>query len=164
MKRIQTLLLVPSLLALICLSCASDPHIESYYIEKGVQQYFIRPSEMKANGCRVSIDFTYRSSNEYSVCNFTVTTDSEISPDPRNVFFLLSDGSKIELQDLEVLFIQRTKKQARFTVRIGKDEFIRILASKPTKLSLSLNGRDFEAAGTEGFYVQMKGGLLEIGQ
>jgi hypothetical protein len=164
MKRIHPLYFVTLSSLFICFSCVSDPHIESYYIENGVQQYFIRPSEMKGIGCRVSIDFTYRSSNDYSVCNFTVSTDSEVFPDPGKVFFSLSDGSRVDLQNIEVLFVQKTKKQARFSVRIAKEDFIRILASKPIKLSFSQKGREYEVVGTKEFYVQMKGGLLEIGQ
>ena len=118
MKIPHSFLFFPAIFILSLAACASAPSIETFFIDAGVQQYFIYPSEMRGRGCTAMVDFTYRSSNEYIVCNITISTAEGVSRDYADLAFLLDGGKTIPLQGVELISMNRLGKEIRLGCRL----------------------------------------------
>jgi hypothetical protein len=154
-----------SLAALLFLSfaaCASRPNIQTFFIDSGVQQYFIYPSEMRGAGCKVLIDFTYRSSGEFVICNYTISASDGVSRAYSDLAFVLEDGKTVPLNDTELIVIDKNAKELRLSSRLPIQDFRTVLSSSKTSLAFSMNGKSYSALGGDYYRVQAKAARLEL--
>jgi hypothetical protein len=153
---------VPLSLFLSLAACASRPNIQTFFIDSGVQQYFIYPSEMRGAGCKVLIDFTYRTSSEFVTCNYTISASDGVSRSYSDLAFVLEDGKILPLNDTELIVIDKSAKELRLSSRLPIQDFRAVLSSSKTSLAFSMNGKSYSALGGEYYRVQTKAARLEL--
>lgn len=138
LKKIYTLPVL-FLLALVLYGCGSTPKIDVWALEEGVFQYFVSPSELKGdnNKKRVLMDFTahqYRKNPEKNkvVCNFTVLKKGSLGSDLAAAYFIINgdESQKVELLDIELMYIKSAERKVRFTSTIEEAELKRLVSAE----------------------------------
>jgi hypothetical protein len=148
---------LPALLILLLLSaCMTAQKVISYYVDKGVMQYYLVPSDLKGTDAKVSVDFTIRMEKDVkkpAICNFTIQGSKEI---PRMItrarFHLVDINEYVDLNGIDVLYIEKARNEIRFTSTIDQDAFKRILVSRKIELLMSSENKDYVFTPTRGFY------------
>jgi hypothetical protein len=153
---------IAAVLALALLSCVSRPLISTFFIDTGVEQYFVHPSKMSSSNCTVSLDFTFRSSNDYVVCNFTVSTKPGVTKDYSDFSFVLGDGKTIALTDIETISTNITANEVRISSRLSVEDFKLLLAASKARMEFTMGGKRYSAVGTKWYYSQMEAMRKEI--
>lgn len=125
------ILLLLSLLFL--LSCAAkNQYIESFYYKESVQQYYVKPVELKGADAVLLVDFTFKNdpSMEYStICNFTIES-KESHTLPLKGLEMVVDGECFPVNNPTVLFAEGSNGKYRFTSNITTEQFKKIVYSK----------------------------------
>lgn len=143
-------------------SCASGPAIQTFFVDAGVQQYFIYPSELRGRGCEAIADFTYRSSENFVVCNVSISTADGVSRDCSGLTFALDGGRTAVVGDPEILAINRREKEIRLSGRLALEDFKALASSSGVDMSFSMNGKRYTVRGGSYFMVQMKAAREEL--
>lgn len=142
--RISNILVLAGLLALLpsCMRMGANgarlgKAMETFYVEGGLIQYFIKPLHLKGSNTSASVDFTYRHDpkKENAVtCNFSLKS-SNASHVASQAYFLL-EKEKIEVKNLKKLAYSKNKSTYtfRYTSNMTYDELKRIVQSKSFSL------------------------------
>jgi hypothetical protein len=162
MKRLR----VPTMAVLFLACCAGAPRVVSYYVDRGVMQYFLMPSRFHAGDAGLSIDFAIRveaDQGEPAICNFTIKVKKDLPRAIRRANFqLLDSGGEIELSEIAVLFIERRDKEIRATSTMEAADFRRLLLSQEVTLLVEMDGKEYTFIPARGFYRTIKDAGIEI--
>jgi hypothetical protein len=162
MKR----LLVPAMAVLFLACCAGAPRVVSYYVDRGVMQYFLMPSRFHAGDAGLSIDFAIRveaDQGEPAICNFTIKVKKDLPRAIRRAYFrLLDTGGEVELHAIAVLFIERLDKEIRITSTMEAADFRRLLHSREVTLSVESDAGEYTFNPARGFYNTIRDAGIEI--
>lgn len=162
MKARSSFVSLSALLLLSFASCASGPSIETFFVDSGVQQYFVYPSEMRGQGCKAMVDFTYRTSNDYVVCNLSISAVEGVSRDYADLVFALDNAQTVAMKDVGLIVMNRLEKEIRLSCHMPLADFRALISSANASLGFSLNGKRYSVQGGPYFKVQMKAARTEI--
>ena len=162
MKR----LVVPMMAALFLACCVGAPRVVSYYVDRGVMQYYLMPSTFHGEGATLSIDFAIRveaNQEQPAICNFTIKAKKDLPRTIRRAHFqLLDSGGDIELREIVVLFIERRDNEIRMTSTMEVADFRRLLLTQEVTLSVESDGKELIFIPARGFYRTIKDAGIEI--
>lgn len=125
-------LFLPLFAFILLFSCASQKNIRTFYVDKGVIQYFVRASDFSGDVAGCEIDFTYRhDENAFNpvICNFTVETSDRALSKIDSAKFLV-DEKEFILSGLDMFFREIEEKRIRYTGNIYFEQFAELIQSK----------------------------------
>jgi hypothetical protein len=158
--------LMPIFVSVFLLSCAGAPRVISYYVDKGIMQYYLMPTTFFGEGAILSIDFTIRIEADKetpATCNFTIKTDKDLPKTVNRAHFGLSDRNEdIELRQIDVLFIEKSNSQIRLTSTMPEKDFKELLLSRDLKFYVESDKRAFVFTPSGDFFETMKDAGIEI--
>ncbi len=107
---------------------------EVFFINQGVLQYFVKPTEFKANEEMVMIDFTFRDTLAYTsfvTVNYSIFS-SQVIKQVDSAFFVV-DNKRIKLENCTRFFIDLHKNtyQIRNSCGITYQELTDLFSSQP---------------------------------
>jgi hypothetical protein len=146
--------------------CAGAPKVVSYFVEKGVMQYYLMPVGFNGSKADASIDFTVRAQKDVKnpvICNFTVKTRTDPPKRVERAEFRLIDAEKtLVLHDIEVLFIERAAREIRLTSMMEREDFDALLSSKKVLFDVFCDTGEYSFTPTGDFYGALKQARIEI--
>lgn len=89
--------------------------LETFYVEGGLTQYFIKPVYLSGKETNIWMDFTYRhdpKKNNQVICNFSLKS-SKVEHQVTNAHFVVGQ-EKIQLKNLKKLVYSKSKKKYNF--------------------------------------------------
>ena len=146
--------------------CAGAPRVVSYFVEKGVMQYYLMPVGFGGGKADVNVDFTVRVQKGVKnpvICNFTVKTRTDPPKSVERAEFLLIDAEKtLALRDIEVLFIERAAREIRLTSIMDREDFDALLSSKIVLFDVFCDTGEYSFTPTGDFYRALEQARIEI--
>jgi hypothetical protein len=153
------------LLAFVLASCVGMPGVVSYYVDKGVMQYYLTPSRFRGDQASVNVDMTFRveqGRDPPAICNLTIV-DRDL---PRSIraghFELVDQGREVPLSDLVVLYVERGKREMRVTSTIDARGFRDLLRCGNIRLHVSADRKEYVFTPTRRFYATARDAAAEI--
>lgn len=115
---------------------SAKTYYESYFLENGVEQIFIKPIRFKAKSDRLFIDFTIRNNQDSCITNFTVLSLLKIE-NPDSVFIRNSRFST-QLSEINKLYSDRIKSnyKTRFTSKLAVPDLLKLMQNEIWNLKL----------------------------
>ena len=162
MKARRALMTLP----LFLFSCMGAPRVMSYYVDRGVMQYYLMPTELAGKDATVSMDFTIRVDSAGvapATCNFTLTAPHGL---PRSLnsarLVLLDRGRAVELRDPGVLYVENATHRLRITSTVDAADFRVLLQSRSAQLVLDDEKGEQVFVPSGAFYAALKDAAVEI--
>lgn len=136
----STLVIALVLIASACLKVQTtgkkSKYYETFLLQEGGTQYFIKPVLIKNAHATLSLDYTLRDNATEVTCNFTLTTTLPLKQ-LKTLDFDLS-GNNISTKALEKIFIEKTKNyNYRYSSKITYQDFKRTMSEPLTSITLS---------------------------
>lgn len=113
------------------------------YIREGVQQYYIPEISVAGEQGRISLGITYRNDPdlpEPCTVNFTLAARSQALAVPVAFAFVTRTGFRIEAAKPSILYLDRGKKIARMSAKLGRESMRLILREKAQSINIGLEG------------------------
>ncbi len=146
--------------------CAGAPKVISYFVEKGVMQYYLMPVGFSGSKADASIDFTVRVQKDVRnpvTCNFTVKTRTDPPKRVERAEFRLVDAEKtLALSNIEALFIERAAREIRLTSLMEREDFDALLTSKKVIFDVSCDTGEYSFTPSGDFYRALEQARIEI--
>jgi hypothetical protein len=100
---------------------------ESFFLENGNEQFYIKPILFKGEHNRLLVDFTLRTSGDECVANFSIS-GSEILEKPDSVVISNAQCS-IQLTDINRLYTEVNKScyQTRYTSKLQVSDLLKLM-------------------------------------
>ena len=126
-------------------ACAATPSLVSYFVETGVVQHFIPPTDWKAqgSGARARLDITYRTNTaDPATINISFFGEKTI---PRRISSaaLRGDGAEYTLRNIVILYPDPDKRELRITSEGDRDTLSSLLGSQEITLTASIDGNEY---------------------
>jgi hypothetical protein len=129
-------ILVLSIISTSCLKIQSKGRASKYYetflLQGGGTQYFIKPIEFKSNRILFSTDFILKdniSDTSSVVCNFTFSSPTSYKP-LKGLSFIV-DNQELSVLSMDKIYIEKTKNyDYRYTTTLRYQDF-KLVFSKP---------------------------------
>lgn len=138
------LLFLPSCLSIMpATNSSAKTFYESYFLENGAEQLFIKPLPFNAETDRLFIDFTIRNNQDSCTANFTVLSPLQIvNPE---VVFILNNQFSVQLSGINKLYSDRIKLnyKTRFTSRLAVSDLSDLMQNGDWNLKF-VSGTDVE--------------------
>ena len=146
MKNIKWVLLL-----LVFTSCSTAPSLTSYFVDTGVMQYFLPPTDWAAHGsgaktpeanaqAKARLDITFRTGTDTpATVNISFFGKSSI---PRRITAItLNGGSAVcPLENIGVLYPDPDKRELRITAGGNRDALVSTLETEPITLTAEIDG------------------------
>ena len=162
MKVSRLLFLAPFLLA----ACVGAPRIMSYYVDRGVMQYYLMPTDLVGKDSTVSMDFTIRvgaAASAPATCNFTLSAPHGLPRGIQRARLALNDrGREIELHDIGVLYVENAAHRLRITSTVDGEDFRELLRSRDMRLLHDDEAGEHTFVPGRAFYAALKDAAVEI--
>ena len=150
---------------MVLAGCAGAPRVVSYYVDRGILQYYLMPSTFLEDHARLSLDITVRIGGEAeppAICNFTIS-DRELPREVLEAAFELTDLETIlELRDFGVLYVDRGRGEIRLTSTLDLESVRRLLRSEDLTLRVRTDRRLYHFRPTQRFYKTARDARIEI--
>lgn len=122
------LLFLPSCLSMMpATNSSARTYYESYFLENGPVQLFIKPLPFNAETDRLFIDFTIRNNQDSCTANFSVLSPLQIvNPE---VVFILNSQFSVQLSEINKLYSDRIKLnyKTRFTSKLAVSDLSNLM-------------------------------------
>jgi len=126
----------------IFIACATPPSLVSFFIETGVIQYFIPPTEWVAQGtgAKARVDITCRTGTDIpAAVNISFFGKKTI---PRKITSITFNGNGIDhsLENIAVLYPEPDKRELRITAEGDRDSMVSVFEAEPITLTAEIDG------------------------
>ena len=121
---------------------APTPSLVSFFIETGVVQYFLSPTDWPAQNSRAKarLDITYRTGTDTpATVNISFFGEKSI---PRKITSIALNGNDIvyPLENIVVLYPAPEKRELRVTTEGNRDTLVSVLEADPITLTAEIDG------------------------
>jgi hypothetical protein len=127
-------------------SCASAPEIKTYFVEAGVVQYFLPPTEWKAKDSsrlKARLDITYRTGTDTPATINISFIDTKRHPQRVSSVSLEGEGVYYPLEDIFPLFYNPETHELRISGKGNRDTLADILQADNLVLRAVLDGDEY---------------------
>ena len=164
-KRTGSAALFAVLVSLTGAGCAGAPRVISYYVDRGIMQYYLVPSGFRGDHASLDLDITVRIGDQAAppaICNFTIK-DRDL---PRAVlearFELIDLDTTLQLRDFAVLYVERSRSEIRLTSTMDLGSVRELLRSRDLRLQVRTDGREYLFTPSARFYKIIGDAAIEI--
>ena len=132
----------PVLLVFMACTTAPAPSLVSFFIETGVMQYFLPPTDWVAqgSGTKARLDITYRTGTDTpATVNISFFGKKSI---PRRITSIAFKGNSIvyPLENIVVLYPEPEKRELRVTTEGNRDTLVSVLEAESVTLIAEIDG------------------------
>ena len=129
-------------LLLVIVACSSTPSIRTYFVEAGVVQLFVPPTDWTAKSTKIKaqLDITYRVGTDIPpAVNISFFGGKTI---PRQITSISLNGSghSCVFENITVLYPNMKKKEVRITSTANRDDLLSVLAADRVILAAEIDG------------------------
>ncbi|MDR0473934.1 MAG: hypothetical protein LBH43_09740 [Treponema sp.] len=130
---------------LVLSACTTAPSLKSYFVDAGVIQFFLSPTEWRVKDSRMyaKLDITYRTGTDTPVA-VNISFFGEKAP-PSKITFLSLNGNDIDypLNTITVLYHDIEKREVRISSKGDHDNLPTLLEAEPISLTAEIDGAGY---------------------
>jgi len=146
-------------------ACSTAPSMISYFVDTGIMQYFLPPTDWAAQGAgakvqeRARLDITHRTNTDTPVTVNISFFGKKSIPRKMTSITLSGNDTVCPLENIVVLYPDPEKRELRVTTEGNRDDLVSVFETEPITLTAEIDGVLYTYAPDKNF-IKLKNDFL----